>query len=126
MTTTQMTVTRALAELKLLDSRINRTINGATFGGILVGNKVSAGLTSVDDIEKRAKADFQSVKALINSRNEIKSAIVKSNSVVEVEIAGVKLTVAEAIERKTSIQYENNLLASLKIPTQVLLITLIV
>ncbi|MGG0667679.1 hypothetical protein ABE073_04035 [Lederbergia citrisecunda] len=112
--TTEMTITRALAELKLLNDRIYRTVNNATFGGIKVGKKVSAGFSSVEDVEKRAKADYQSVQALIKRRNEIKAAIVVSNATSKVEIAGQTMTVAEAIERKTSIEYEHALLNRLK------------
>lgn len=112
--TTEMTITRALSELKLLNDRIHRTVNNATFGGIKVGKKVSAGFSSVEEIEKRAKADYQSVQALIKRRNEIKSAIVVSNATTKVEVAGHTMTVAEAIERKTSIEYEQNLLSKMK------------
>ncbi|KJD52548.1 hypothetical protein UZ38_37130, partial [Bacillus amyloliquefaciens] len=44
----------------------------------------------------------------------IKSAIVVSNATTKIEVAGVKMTVAEAIERKTSISYDIQLLDKLK------------
>lgn len=112
--TNEMTITRALAELKLLDKRINRTINEASFGGLTVGKKISAGFNNAEEIESRAKSDLQSVQDLIKRRNDVKSAIVVSNATTEVEIAGVRMTVAEAIERKTSIVYDHGLLAKLK------------
>lgn len=112
--TTEMTISRSLAELKLLDKRINRTINGASFGGLTVGKKVSAGFNNVEEIENRAKSDLQSIQDLIKRRNAIKSAIVVSNATTEVVIAGVKMSVAEAIERKSSIVYEEGLLSKLK------------
>ena len=65
-------------------------------------------------MESRAKADYQSIEALIKRRNAIKSAIVVSNATTKIEVAGVKMTVAEAIERKTSISYDIQLLDKLK------------
>lgn len=110
----EMTITRALSELKMLDKRIQRAIQEAVLGGYTIGKKPMTGFHSVDEIEKRAKSDFQSIQDLIKRRNQIKSAIVISNATTEVEIAGKKMTVAEAIERKTSIQYEQQLLNKLK------------
>lgn len=112
--TTDMTVARALAELKLLDSKIQRTINGATFIGAEVGKKVSAGFKSVDEIANRAKSDYQSSQDLIKRRNVIKSAIVVSNAQTKVKVADVEMTVAEAIERKTTIEYDKTLLNKMK------------
>ncbi|MEH6948377.1 hypothetical protein V7068_15160 [Bacillus sp. JJ634] len=57
----EITITRALSELKLLDKRIQRTIHDSTFGGYMVGKKVMTGFNSVEEVEKRAKADYQSV-----------------------------------------------------------------
>lgn len=110
----QISITRALSELKLLDKRINRAINESTFAGFVVGKKVMTGFQNVEEIEKRAKADYQSVNDLISRRNTIKSAIVVSNATTTVEIGGKAMTVAEAIERKTSIQYDYQLLNRMK------------
>ena len=54
------------------------------------------------------------VKDLIKLRSAIKNAITKSNSITMVEIAGKKMTVAEAIENKNAIQYKIRLLDDLK------------
>ena len=50
---------------------------------------------------------------MIKRRNQIKSAIIASNAVTMVEVAGVRMTVAEAIDKKSSIGYEKELLARL-------------
>jgi hypothetical protein len=55
---------------------------------------------------------------LIKRRNKIKNAIVISNSTTPVEIAGVKMTVSEAILYKDIIQHKKNLLDVLKIQKQ--------
>lgn len=107
----EITITRALAELKLLDSRINNAIHGSQF---IVANKKSAakvnGISTKDEFIAKAKASIQSIEQLIENKKAIKSAIVASNAITEVTIAGVKMTVAEAIERKSAIEYEKTLL----------------
>ncbi|KUL15179.1 hypothetical protein [Bacillus paralicheniformis] len=110
----ELTITRALSELKMLDKRIKRAVNESTFGGLMIGKKLPNGFRTTEDLETRAKADYQSVEALIKRRNAIKSAIVVSNATTKIEVAGVKMTVAEAIERKTSISYDIQLLDKLK------------
>ena len=51
---------------------------------------------------------------MIANRNTLKSAIVKSNAVTEVTINGKTMTVAEAIERKNSIDYDETFLSEMK------------
>ena len=51
---------------------------------------------------------------MIANRNTLKSAIVKSNAVTEVTINGKTMTVAEAIERKNSIDYDVTFLTEMK------------
>lgn len=114
MTVNQMTVTKALSELKLLDKRINRGIYEAEFVGVVVGDKKKVKHANVEDFEKKVISNYDSVVDLIAYRNKIKSAIVSSNAQTTVTIAGNTYTVAEAIERKTSIQYEQELLQKLK------------
>lgn len=96
----QMLVTRGLNELKLLDSRIHRKIGEAEFVGAA---KVAAvnidGKTTKEAYKMNAKADYQSLMELIKRRNRIKSAIIASNAVTMVEVAGKRMTVAEAINK---------------------------
>lgn len=110
----EITITRGLAELKLLDKRIQRAITEATLGGYLIGKKAMTGYQNAEEIEKRSVSDYQSINDLIKRRNIIKSAIVVSNATTIVEISGDKMTVAEAIERKSSIDYDKLLLNKLK------------
>lgn len=110
-----MSITRALAELKLLDKKISKAINQGRYADVAVGKKAVRGFKTTEEFEQNVKSQFQSVKDLINRRQQIKSEIVKSNAITVVEIAGEKMTVAEAIERKTSIQYEEQLLHKLKV-----------
>ena len=110
-----MLVTVALNELKLLDSRIIKEIDRGSFisSAKKSNPKVSPAMSKEEFIEE-AKSKFNSVKDLIERRSKIKAAIVDSNAKTEVEIDGVKMTRADAIERKSSINYEKLMLNELK------------
>lgn len=109
----EITITEGLVELKLLDKRIN---DATKKDWVAAGRRVSSEVSHMkkDDFIKQVKADYESANALIKNRAAIKSAIVKSNAETVVEVAGERMTVAEAIERKTSIEYDKALLNSLK------------
>lgn len=111
----KMLVTVALNELKLLDSRIIKEIDRGSFisSAKKSSPKVSPTMSKEEFIEE-AKSKFNSVKDLIERRAKIKAAIVDSNAKTEVEIDGVKMTRADAIERKSSINYEKLMLNELK------------
>ena len=110
----RMCITEALVELKLYDSKINKAIDGTTFVGEKKKSANTVGAVSVDAFNERAKAGYQSIIDLIKNRKELKAAIVQSNAVTKVTIAGVTYTVAEAIERKKSIDYEEALLLEMQ------------
>lgn len=111
----EMTIARALAELKLLNSRIQRKIEDTDF---VVANKKSSkkvkNTITKEEFINNSKADYQSILALIDRRNFIKSAIVESNSKTKIKINDLHMTVAEAIERKSSIFFDKNLLAAME------------
>lgn len=103
------TITRALAELKMLDKRINRKISS----GVYVSQATKNNRRKGDPINK-ASEHYQSVMDLIRFRNSLKALVVASNASTVVKINGRTYTVAEAIERKSSIGYEKSLLNILK------------
>ena len=112
----KISITRALQELKLLDQRINKEINSTKFITTkkVKSEKLQNGIMTVKEFEDNAKAKFQSLNDLISRRKIIKSLIVESNAKTTVEINGVTYTVADAIERKTSIEYDKKVLDMLK------------
>ncbi len=110
----KISITEALNELKLYDSKITKAITNATFCGAAKKSSDKVGVVKKEDFDERAKASYQSATDLIANRNALKSAIVKSNAVTEVEIGGKTMTVAEAIERKNSIEYDETLLNEMK------------
>lgn len=110
----KISITEALNELKLYDSKITKAITNATFCGAARKSADKVGVVKKEDFDERAKTSYQSATDLIANRNALKSAIVKSNAVTEVEIGGKTMTRAEAIERKNSIEYNETLLNEMK------------
>ncbi len=100
MTTETMNIHKALAELKSLDKRIPNLIRECDY---CVTNKVTNekinGYT-IDEVRDLIKSDYQKIIDLMKRRDAIKRAVVASNAETEVTIAGVKYTVAVAIEMK--------------------------
>lgn len=110
----KISITQALNELKLYNEKILKAIEKANFVGYAKKSSENIGALTKDNFCENCKADYQSLTDIIKNRNYIKSAIVKSNAVTEVKIGKSVMTVAEAIERKTSIQYDELLLDKMK------------
>lgn len=108
-----ISVTRALAEVKALNDRIEKATRTPAFISVTVGGKIVNGAGDVQTVAAQLKANLQSVNDLIARRNLVKGAIIRSNAVTKVTINGVEMTVAEAIERKGSIDKERALVAVL-------------
>lgn len=90
-----MTVTRGLAELKLLDKKINRKISSLH----LIGK----------DLPTPPESQIQSVEDLITERSALKMKIMTSNYATKVTIDGKSITVLQAIEMKTTMEYQSKL-----------------
>ncbi|MFB2935646.1 hypothetical protein ACE1B6_10265 [Aerosakkonemataceae cyanobacterium BLCC-F154] len=109
-----MTVTDALAELTLLEKRIDSVTmdldNNSLITVVEVG-KVPTGFRSRDEYQVKARAGLQRVDDLISRRRTIKRAIVLSNAATTVTIAGQEMTVAEAIEMKSFIAYYESVMS---------------
>lgn len=67
----------------------------------------------VASAQQLIQGNFDKATQLISNRQKIKAAVVKSNAVTEVNLAGKVLTVVEAIETKTSLPYKELLLTTL-------------
>lgn len=110
----KISITEALNELKLYDSKITKAITNAKLLGATKKSSDKIGVVKKEEFIERAKASYQSVTDLIANRNALKSSIVKSNAITEITINGKTMTVAEAIERKNSIEYDEQLLNAMK------------
>lgn len=110
----QISIHRALAELKRLNGRIINATNEI--------NAITVKRKSVDKIngkpvaeaKKDMQATYDKVVGLIQYRDRLKTLVVQSNAETIVTVANEKMTVAQAIERKASIIYEVELLKELK------------
>lgn len=116
MTTETMTVHKALAELKLLDSRIEKAIAEGVY---CVANKNSndkIGGIPLGDYIKIMQGGYDKATDLINRRKAIKRAVVLSNAVTKVSVAGNEYTVAEAIEMKNhGVEFDKLLMNTMNI-----------
>ena len=106
----EISITKALRELKTLDARILKKINETTFAASKKPKENIRGFKTVEEFEKEAKESIQSIKDLMDRRKQIKKSIVESNATTLVEVSGVKMTVADAIEHKNFIEIEKTLL----------------
>jgi uncharacterized protein (UPF0335 family) len=110
----KMTIHRALTELKTLDARIHSAIDGGTFITANKRSNTKINGKTVEEHKSVIQGHLDKVVGLIDRRNQIKAAIVESNAKTMVSVGGVKMTVAQAIERKSSIHYDEVYLDRLK------------
>lgn len=114
---TVITVTEALAELTLLQKRIESaraSLENGTLITVVEVGKVPTGFKSREEYEVNAKALVQRVQALLDRRRAIKRAIVVSNASTRVTVAKEEMTVAEAIEMKNFIDYYEAILDTMQ------------
>lgn len=109
----KMSLTRALAELKMLDKRIDGKTNESKFVDFLIGGETSTRVP-VETLTSEIKGDLTSIEDLIERRRKIKSALTLANASTEVEIGNVKMKIAEAIDYKTFILSKKHLLNTMK------------
>lgn len=100
MTIETMTVHKALAELKVLDNRINDAILSGDFVITKKNNQDTVKGKTVEQFKSKATEVFQKASDLIRRRNAIKNAVVVSNANTTVKIGDKDYTVVEAIEKK--------------------------
>jgi hypothetical protein len=107
---TSLSVTQALSELKLLRSRIQH----ATHDAKLIVMKKKRDMVDASRFATEARASYQSFTDLLARYNTIKAAIVLSNATTTVTIGNKTYTVADAVERKRSIEFEKAMLFTMK------------
>lgn len=107
-----ISVTRALVELKRYEQRIAQAVANGTFSAVSYGEGDKTRVESmnrqklpgtVKEVETLITASFQSVNQLITNRAALKAAIVTSNAATKVQFLDRMITVAEAIETKSSL-----------------------
>lgn len=109
----EMTLHRALCELKLIDKRIASCVAKINSTAVYKKGGTINGET-VEKFSERAKSEYQSFNDLIKRRDLIKKALVKANATTNLTIGGVEMTIAEAIDMKVQINYKSSLLTQLR------------
>lgn len=105
----EISVADALVRVKTTKARIERD-RMAQFITISQQGRIS-GFRDIKAFRDSALSAAQGVSALMRNYAALKGAIVQSNAITQVTIGKETMTVAAAIERKTSIEQEQNLLA---------------
>ena len=104
----EMTVQRALNELKIIDERLSKRL--VEF--VVIGTKKASETRVVEtresivEFENRAKGVLDSVDGLLKRQQELKHAIMTSNATTMIEVAGKTYSVMTAIDRKRTIENE--------------------
>ena len=100
MNTEKMTIHKALAELKTMDDRINKTIRSTSY--VLAAKHTAEKINGVkvNNFKEQMRSGYQKVTDLIKRRDAMKRAVVLSNATTKVKIGDNEYTVAEAIEMK--------------------------
>lgn len=115
MTTETMTIHKALAELKILESRIMKTVGDGTY---CVANKHSnekINGVSIEDYKKVMQGAYDKAVDLITRYKAIKKAVTLSNAKTVVKIGEEEYTVAEAIWMKNhGVEFDELLLNELR------------
>lgn len=115
MTKETISVQRALSELTILDKKINDFSNeNHRFTTYLKSGKMVRGHQDKDRFAREAKGYLDSLVSALERRSRIKSAVVQSNALTKITVAGKEMTVAEAIEMKKSIEAQEVILYRMK------------
>lgn len=113
-----MSITRALATLKTLDTKIERASGNLTAVALQKGQGsatvVVGSQATPEQFADKVKGDYKSILDMIAMRNALKKAIVTANATTKVTVGKVEMTIAEAVERKRSIVLESQLLTHLR------------
>lgn len=111
----EMSIHRALAELKLLDKKIEKSIMESPL--YCIPKKKEEKMIDGDTLQeysKRVEGAFDSIVSRTKRKEQIKSKIMYSNTITKVVVAGEEMTVAEAIERKNIVKHKQRLLERLQ------------
>lgn len=114
--TQKMTLTRALSEVATLEKRIPASITATTFvstkKGVTKEQPVDRKYKDVQEVVETIKSQVSSTEDLIARRAKIKAAIAKANVSTIVSIAGVEMSIAEALDYRKTIEYKSQIVAT--------------
>ena len=96
----QMTVHKALAELKTMDDRIAKAIRENTYVLAVKHSAEKINGMTVKNFMDKMRSGYQKANDLIARRDAMKRAVVLSNAVTKVKIGDKEMTICEAIDAK--------------------------
>ena len=96
----RLSLTHALKELKLLEHKISTRLGDLQAVRVRQPNQLQPGGLNEAAFAERARSTFASLRALHLRRSQIKAALVQANATTQVEVAGERMTLAAAVERK--------------------------
>lgn len=108
----EITLTEALATLKVLRSKQENLVRTGSFVGVSVREKV--GSQELETAKAQFQSEFDRLKATSTQIQEIGSKLYQANSETKVVVGGKTYTLAEAIYRKAHLQTEAEHLRVLK------------
>ena len=109
-------ITRALAERKVLIKRHEKVVKELELIAVQRGNRLVGEHSHItpEDITDRVKSSYQSILDLERRIDEIKFQIDKSNLVTVIKIGTKEMTIQEALVLKNSIELRKNRLRRMK------------
>lgn len=96
----KMSITRALAEKKLLGKKIEQHFSKFVPMAVVIGENVPVGFKNIRDFDAYCRSNYDELRDELARYNRIVQAIAESNSKTEVTICGERLTVTRALEKK--------------------------
>ena len=109
----KMTIHRALAELKLIDSKIQRALTEIQPVGGKRKNALVNDIMTEEEFKNKAVGSLQKGTDLIERKNMIKTKIMESNAKTKVTVGKKKMSIAEVIFYKEVITNKQQLLNKL-------------
>jgi len=103
----EMTLTRALNEVKLIEKKIMKYTNtDLTWVSISKNGKIGPRAIDAAKLESTVKENKSSFMDLVTRRNVIKRRILDANNSTSLTVDGISYTIAEAIDLKSFIETE--------------------
>ena len=107
----KMSITRALAQVKLIESKLGRAFAG--FDVEINGKLKYFPNFTTEQFEKEALVEVNSFEDLFKNRLKIKSAIARANIDTKISVFGTEYSIIELIDLKNSSQYKKNVYTNL-------------
>ncbi len=109
----EYTLTRALVEIKLYDSKIEKAIKELNSVSYKVNEIVPEYRTTEADFLAEYNSQMQKIKDLRANKTALKNALMKANSETKVKIADKEYTILEALNKKAEIHLDSSLVHAL-------------